>query len=38
MIEYNLAIMDAHRAQGILLRYNNVKLAKLEPNGMQDTE
>ncbi|MBN1764927.1 MAG: TolC family protein, partial [Sedimentisphaerales bacterium] len=36
MIEYNLAIMDAHRAQGILLRYNNIKLAELGPSGMQD--
>jgi len=28
ILEYNLAIMDAHRAQGLLLRYNNVKLAE----------
>lgn len=28
MIQYNLAIMDAYRAQGTLLRYNNIKLAE----------
>jgi len=29
MVQYNLAIMDAYRAQGTLLRYNNIKLAEL---------
>ncbi len=27
---YNRAIIDANRAQGVLLRYNNIKLAELE--------
>jgi len=31
IIEYNLAIMDIHRAQGVLLRYDNIKLAETLP-------
>ena len=31
MIEYDLAIMNVHRAQGTLQRYNNVKLAEEKP-------
>ncbi len=32
IIQYNIALMDVHRAQGILLRYNNIKLAELLPD------
>jgi len=29
LFEYNVSIMDVHRAQGLLLRYNNIKLMEL---------
>jgi hypothetical protein len=31
LIEYNLAIMDVQRAQGTLLRYNNIDVGEILP-------
>jgi len=34
LFEYNVSIMDVHRAQGLLLRYDNIKLLELPEPGI----